>query len=54
MATESITKSYTIKDNKACDILIKVTSEATKRKKPDKPSTKYEEGKKLLEQYFPH
>ena len=52
MPTSSITKQYIIKDDKACDTLIKVLNEPSKRKKPMKSSNKYEEGKKKLIQYF--
>lgn len=52
MATSSITKKYVIKDDNACDKLIQVLTEDkfTRKKKP--ASKKYEEGKKLLAQYY--
>jgi hypothetical protein len=52
MATSSITKKFVIKDDKACDKLIKVINEPSKRKEPIKSSNKYDEGKKKLAQYF--
>lgn len=52
MATESITKSYVVKDDKTCDVLIKVLSEKSTRRKPQKPSKKLEKGKVLLERYL--
>ena len=52
MATSSITKEFVLKDDKACDRLIKVINEQSKRKKPDKSIDKYEEGKRKLIQYF--
>ena len=50
MATSSITKHFTIKDEKTCEVLAKALSKPTKRRKTT--SFKYEEGKKKLEQYF--
>ena len=50
MATSSITKKFVIKDEKACDTLISVLSQKSKRKKTT--SNKYEEGKKLLAQHI--
>ena len=51
MATSSITKEFVIRDDKACDRLIKVLSQPSKRKKPNSPN-RYEEGKKKLAQYL--
>lgn len=51
MATTSITKSFVLKSDEACDKLIKVLSEPSKRQKKES-SNKYEEGKKLLAQYY--
>ena len=50
MATASITKEFIIKNNKACDRLIKILSGKATRKKSS--SHKYEEGKKILAQRF--
>lgn len=52
MATASITKEFVIKDTKACDKLVKVLTENSRRKKSN--SKKYEEGKKLLAQRYSH
>lgn len=53
MATSSITKEFVIKDKKTCDKLIEVLNGKPTRKSK-KSSNKYEEGKKLLEQYYSH
>lgn len=50
MATSSITKSFVIKDDKACDKLIKALSDTTPKKMVS--TNYYEEGKKKLAQYF--
>lgn len=51
MATSSITKTFIIKDDEACERLIKALNEPT----PKKIETNYyEEGKKKLAQYFGH
>ena len=49
MATSSITKRYVVRDNKSCDVLIRILSEKESRRKKT-TSKKYEEGKKLLAQ----
>ena len=53
MATTSITKQFVIKDKATCDKLIAILN---KGKPYDQKSTpnKYEEGKKLLAQYYSH
>lgn len=51
MATSSITKNFIIKDEKTCRILADALA-ARPERKPEKSSTKYEEGKKKLVQYF--
>lgn len=50
MATSSITKSFVIEDEKACDRLIEAMNDSLPKKvvKTDY----YEEGKKKLAQYF--
>ena len=50
MATASITKEFVLKNDKACDRLIKLLSGKETRKKSS--SNKYEEGKKILKQRF--
>ena len=52
MATSSITKSFVIKDDKACDKLIKALNDTTPKKVVK--TNYYEEGKKKLTQYFGH
>lgn len=52
MATSSITKSFVIKDDRACDKLIKALSDTTPKKVVK--TNHYEEGKKKLAQYFGH
>lgn len=51
MATASITKQFVIKDKATCEKLITILNNS----KPHEPKTtpnKYEEGKKLLAQYY--
>lgn len=50
MATSSITKRFVIKDDKVCDRLIKALKEPAPKKTVN--TNYYEEGKKLLVQYF--
>ena len=53
MATSSITKKFVIKDNEACDRLLHAIDAAKRSpQRVKRASTKYEEGKKLLAQYF--
>ena len=52
MATSSITKQFVIRDEKACDKLINALNK--KRRKKPVTSNKYDEGKKLLAQYYSH
>ena len=47
MPTSSITKEFVIKDSETCDRLIHILTESKPRKK--KASSKYKEGKELLE-----
>lgn len=50
MATSSITKSFVIKNDKACDKLIKALGDPTPKKVVK--TNYYEDGKKKLAQYF--
>ena len=52
MATSSITKSFVIKDDRACDKLIRALNDTTTQKVVK--TNYYEEGKKKLAQYFGH
>ncbi len=52
MATSSITKQFVIKDEKVWDKLIEALKEPVPEKVID--TNYYEEGKKLLAQYFGH
>lgn len=52
MATSSITKSFVVKDDKACDNLIKALNTPTPRKVVK--TNYYEEGKEKLVRYFGH
>lgn len=50
MATSSITKSFVVKDDKACEKLVKALNDPTPKKVVN--TNHYEEGKKKLAQYF--
>lgn len=52
MATSSITKKFIIKDEEACDKLIQILTNNKFTRKKKSASKKYEEGKKLLAQYY--
>ncbi len=52
MATSSITKAFVIKDDRACDKLIEALNDTTPKKVIN--TNHYEEGKKILAQYFGH
>lgn len=53
IATASITKQFAIKDKATCEKLITILNES-KPQKPKFTPNKYEEGKKLLTQYYSH
>lgn len=53
MATSSITKRFVIKDDAACDRLIEALNKKNTHEKSTS-SKRYDEGKKILKQYYTH
>ena len=51
MATSSITKNFVLKNDEACEKLLKVLNSPVKELK--KPSYSCERGKEALKKYFP-